>query len=247
MAGIRSNVMLRRIVDACMTITLLFLMAYQSTGVVLHEWIGMAMTLLVIIHQVLNRKWYGAVFKGKYHPYRILTTVVNTLLILSFVLTALSGMSMSGHAVPFLYGMIKIYYSKMLHISMSQWAFVLMGVHLGIHIPMMTAKLKLCDRRKKVLSAISCFTAGVGLNFFIRNGMFEYMFLRSVFASFDYSKSGAFVLLENVVMLLFWAFIGAQLSNLCSNSAGKSKRKNVLQPLIYTVAAIIIGLMLQIV
>jgi hypothetical protein len=43
-------------------------MAYQVTGEVLHEWIGMGMTALVIIHQIFNRKWYGAIFKGKHNP-----------------------------------------------------------------------------------------------------------------------------------------------------------------------------------
>ena len=99
------NTMIKRIVDVCMTVLLLCLMAYQVTGEVLHEWIGMGMTALVIIHQILNRKWYGAIFKGKYNPYRIVTTVVNIALLLSFALTAFCGMSMSGHAVPFLYGM----------------------------------------------------------------------------------------------------------------------------------------------
>ena len=99
---------MKRIIDVCMTIVLLFLMAYQVTGETLHEWIGIVMTVLVIIHQILNRKWYGALFKGKYRPYRIVTTAVNILLLLSFALTAFSGMSMSGHAVPFLYGMAPV-------------------------------------------------------------------------------------------------------------------------------------------
>ena len=51
---------MKRIIDVCMTILLLFLMAYQVTGEVLHEWIGIGMTVLVIVHQILNRKWYGA-------------------------------------------------------------------------------------------------------------------------------------------------------------------------------------------
>ena len=51
-----------------MTVLLLCLMAYQVTGEALHEWIGIGMTILVIIHQILNRKWYGAIFKGKYNP-----------------------------------------------------------------------------------------------------------------------------------------------------------------------------------
>ncbi len=73
-------------------------MAYQVTGDFLHEWIGMGMTVLVIVHQILNIRWYGAFFKGKYNPYRIVTTVINISLLLAFMLTALCGMSMSGHA-----------------------------------------------------------------------------------------------------------------------------------------------------
>ena len=68
-----NNNMIRRIVDVCMTVSLLFLMAYQVTGEVLHEWIGMGMTVRVIVHQILNRKWYSAVFRGRYNPYRIIT------------------------------------------------------------------------------------------------------------------------------------------------------------------------------
>ena len=75
---------MRRIIDICMTVLLLFLMAYQVTGETVHEWTGIGMTVLVIIHQILNRKWYSAVFRGKYNPYRIMTTAVNILLLLSF-------------------------------------------------------------------------------------------------------------------------------------------------------------------
>ena len=38
----------------------------------------------IITHQVLNRRWYKSLFRGKYNPYRTLTTAVNILLLLSF-------------------------------------------------------------------------------------------------------------------------------------------------------------------
>ncbi len=69
MSRAKKNMITKRIVDAAMTVLLLLLMAYQVTGEMAHEWIGMGMTVLVIIHQILNRKWYGALFKGKYNPY----------------------------------------------------------------------------------------------------------------------------------------------------------------------------------
>ena len=96
---------MKRIVDAALTVLLLCLMAYQVTGEALHEWLGVAMTVLVIVHQLLNRKWYGALFKGKYSVYRAAATALNAALLAAFALTAFCGMSMSGHAVPFLYGM----------------------------------------------------------------------------------------------------------------------------------------------
>ena len=216
--------MARRVIDVCMTFTLLFLMAYQVTGEVLHEWIGIGMTVLVIVHQILNRKWYGALFKGKYRTYRILTTAVNILLLLSFLLTAFCGMSMSGHAVPFLYGMAPVSFARRMHLSMSHWSFVLMGMHLGLHIPAMTAKMKLEGIAKTLVSTVFCCIAIIGLGLFIRNGMIDYLLFRVPFAFLDYEKAGALVLLENLMMLLFWAFIGAQCSLLCMRSGRREGR-----------------------
>lgn len=200
----------KRIVDAALTALLLCLMAYQVTGEALHEWLGIAMTALVIAHQILNRKWYAALFKGKYHAYRIAATTLNLALLAAFALTAFCGMSMSGHAVPFLYGMTKVSFARQMHLSMSHWAFVLMGLHLGFHIPAMAAKLG--GNAKKALTAAFAVAAGVGLYLFLRSGMVDYMLFRVPFAFLDYDKAAALVFGENLLMLLFWAFAGTQLS-----------------------------------
>ena len=172
MSRAKAKHMTKRIVDAAMTVLLLCLIAYQVTGEAAHEWLGIAMTVLVIIHQILNRIWYGALFKGKYNPYRALTTILNILLLLSFALTAFCGMSMSGHAVPFLYGMAPVSFVRRMHLSMSHWSFVLMGLHLGLHIPAMTAGLQKKGRIKIharsaavsspiICSSVNCFKAGL--------------------------------------------------------------------------------------
>lgn len=240
------NIMKKRIVDVCMTVLLLCLMAYQVTGEVLHEWIGIGMTVLVIIHQILNRKWYGAIFKGKYNAYRITTTVINIALLLSFVLTAFCGMSMSGHAVPFLYGMTKISFARRMHLSMSHWAFVLMGLHLGMHIPVMFARLQLTDKMKTVISVALCVAAGIGLFLFIKNGMTDYLFFRVPFAFLDYEKAGILVFLENFLMLSFWAFIGSEVAVLCRNTQMKTEDKmNPLLPVVFIMGAIILGFVIN--
>ncbi len=217
MSKAKTNIIIKRIVDAAMTVILICLMSYQVVGEVLHEWGGMAMTVLLIVHHILNIRWYKALFKGKYNAYRILSTVINILLLVSIALTAVCGMSMSGHAVPFLYGLLPISFARRFHLSMSYWAFVLMGLHLGMHIPAMTAGIKPGKAAKAVLACVLTCIAGIGLWLFLRNGIPDYLFFRTPFAFFDYEKAGLLVFLENLLMLIFWAFIGTNAALICSS------------------------------
>ena len=244
----KNKIIKKRIVDAAMTVLLLCLMAYQVTGEMAHEWIGIGMTVIVIIHQVLNRKWYGVLFKGKYNPYRIVTTILNVLLLCCFAFTAFCGMSMSGHAVPFLYGMAPVSFVRRMHLSMSHWAFVLMGLHLGLHIPAMTGSLKLKDKTKAVLACVFTCIGGIGLYMFLRNGIPNYLFFRVPFAFLDYEKAGWLVFLENLLILLFWVFIGSQTAGILRAAAQKANtRKNPLIPVVAIMASVIIGLFLDVV
>ena len=61
------NLKIRLLADSGMTLALLLLMSYQLVGEKAHEWIGMAMFLLVIGHHVLNRRWMGNITRGKYY------------------------------------------------------------------------------------------------------------------------------------------------------------------------------------
>ena len=74
------NLKIRLLADSGMTLALLLLMSYQLVGEKAHEWIGMAMFLLVIGHHVLNRRWMGNITRGKYTVHRILQTVIVILL-----------------------------------------------------------------------------------------------------------------------------------------------------------------------
>ena len=183
------------------------------------------MILLVVVHQILNRRWYRAVFKGKYNPYRIMTTAVTILLLLSFLLTALSGMSMSSHAVPFLYGMTPVSLARRMHLAMSHWSFVLMGLHLGLHIPMMAAQMKLTARTRRVITVLFGCLGVMGLVLFLRAGWADYMFFHAAFDFMDYEKAGALVVLENLLMLVFWAFIGGLGAVLSRSLSRKEQEK----------------------
>lgn len=86
--------------DITMTILSIILMGgnYLFPAVIVHEILGVALFVLWGVHIFLNRRWYaslaqasksitstnandrrayGAIFRGKYNPYRIMQTVIN--------------------------------------------------------------------------------------------------------------------------------------------------------------------------
>ena len=57
---------------------------------------------------------------------------------------------------------------------------------------------------------------------------------------------GILVFLENILMLTFWVYFGTQVAVICRNSQMKNEeKKNPLLPVIFIMAAIIIGLMIN--
>ena len=196
---------IKRIVDVALMVTLLLLMAFQVTEQLAHEWLGITMFVLTIVHQVLNRKYYAAIFKGKYSPLRIFQLIVNILLLLTFVCTALSGMMMSRFATPFMNGILPSSIVRQGHLALSHWSFVLMGLHLGLHFGIVMSKLK--NRTVKIiLGTVMTGISLYGFYLFFKSDMLNYMLFKNPFAFLDYDKAWWLVLLENLAMLLAWAF-----------------------------------------
>lgn len=57
---------IQNIVDASMILLLPLFMAYSLIGEAVHEWAGIAMSLLFVAHHALNWRWYKSILKGHY-------------------------------------------------------------------------------------------------------------------------------------------------------------------------------------
>ncbi len=89
-----------------------------------------------------------------------------------------------------------------------------MGLHLGLNLPAMTAKVKPGKSVRRIFTILFTALAGVGLWLFIRNGIPEYVTFRTHFAFFDYEKPGILVFLENLTELFLFVFVGAAIVRL---------------------------------
>ena len=218
----KPNIIVKRVVDVALTVVLLLLMAFQVTEQLAHEWLGITMFVLTIVHQILNRRFYASICKGRYSPLRVFQLTVNILLLLSFLCTALSGMMMSRYATPFLNGILPSSVIRQGHLAMSHWSFVLMGLHLGLHFGIMTAKMR-SKAARIVLEGVMTGVSVYGFYLFFRSDILNYMLFKNPFAFLDYSKAWWRVLIENLAMLLAWAF-AAYLISLCLKKLSHQKK-----------------------
>lgn len=93
------KVRIKMAVDCLMTITLLLLMPYSLLGETAHEWLGMGMFLLVILHHLLNLSWIRALGKGSFGGYRAAQTGVAALLFLTMTGSMTAGIMISNHHI----------------------------------------------------------------------------------------------------------------------------------------------------
>lgn len=211
-------------IDFLMTVLLLCLMAYQITGQELHEWFGAGMLILFITHNILNIRWYGNLFKGKYKPLRIVQTIVNFSVLASMLCLGYSGIVMSRHVFVALPISGPMATARSMHMAASYWGFVLMSIHLGMHWGMIGRLLK--DRKIPAaavwaLQFLAVVIAGYGLVCFIQKDIASYMFLKNQFVFFDFEQSTVSVFVEYIAMMGFWIFAGFYMSRGIRKVSGK--------------------------
>lgn len=210
---------LRHLTDFAMTLLLLALMAYSVTGQAIHEWMGIGMLVLFLLHHGLNAAWFRSLTKGRYTPLRAMQTALVLLLLLSVAAQIISGLAMARYALPFLNIPISTSTARLLHLACGYWSFLLMGLHLGLHWGIFLGlgrKLRggrpLPPMGRWILRTLAGAAAVWGGLCFVQQHISDYLFLRTEFVFFDYEKSPLLVLGELAAMMALWTLAGYLLS-----------------------------------
>ena len=219
---------LRMILDIAMTVLMPLLMAYSLIGETFHEIIGTLIFILFIIHHMLNRKWSGALFKGRYSPDRVFRTVINALLFAFMILQPLSGILMSKHLYTFLPSLHLSAQARSVHMLLAYWGYVLLNIHAGTHLTAPLAKLRRNRRGAftlliMALAAVSLY----GAYAFVKRGFPANLSAKTVFAFFDYSEPVLLFLLDYLAVMAACMMIGwLLLSGLNRIRVGKKNQRS---------------------
>ncbi len=216
----KPTAILKIIVDIVMTVLLMLLMAFELVGRSAHEWIGLGMFLLFILHHVLNRRWSRNLFRGRYTPVRILQTACAALVLLSMLGSLISAVPISRVVFSFLPISGGLSFGRTLHMLSAYWGFVLLSLHLGLHWNMLLAMIKKAcpelttagpfpaDMRRLLLRAVGIVIALYGVFAFFRRTIPDYLFLRSHFVFFDFEEPRIFFFLDYLAIMGLFIFIG---------------------------------------
>ena len=174
-----------------MYLLFLLLMGKHLISATFHEWFGVGLFVCFILHNNLNYKWYKSLFKGKYTELRSVQMAINILLILAVLGCFVSSLMISGVVFSRI-RLPNIELGREFHMLCTAWGFVLMSVHLGLHIriPKTVKTLRI------ILSAIALAIAIYGIFVFAERRLWEELFLLAEYKWFDYDKTVLLYLLE---------------------------------------------------
>ena len=232
---------LRMTIDITMTILSIILMGgnYLFPADLVHEILGVGLFVLWGVHIALNRRWYVAIFRGKYNPYRVMQTVINCCILICTILLMISGIILSNHIFTFLNIQGGLGFARIAHLLASHWYYLFMSLHIGLHVEMI--KNKVChpntnrhpeldsgshaeempkqvrhDKLRRILLALVC---AYGIYAFIARGVWKYLILRQQFFFFDLDRGYILFAIDYISIIILFA----TLSHLLAKSLKKGK------------------------
>lgn len=212
--------------DIMMTLVSIVLMGgnFLFPAEIAHEILGVGLFILWSVHIFLNRRWYaslaqasklitstnandrrsyGAIFKGKYNPYRVMQTVINCGILICTIFLMISGIILSNQLFTFLNIQSDLGFARIAHLLSSHWYYLFMSLHIGLHMGRLFQNVaaKILPRILLVLTSL------YGVYAFIDRGVWKYLVLKQQFFFFDLERGYILFTMDYISIIILFATI----------------------------------------
>lgn len=194
------------IVDIAMYLIFVALMQEHLWSDGLHEWLGIVLFVLFIAHNILNFRWYQSFFRGKYTATKITLATINITLLAVMLCCMVSSVFVSGKVFAFL-DLGGARFGRTLHLVSTAWVFILMSLHMGLHLIPLANKFKKNNKLLRAGQILAVLLAAYGVYVFIDRAFYEELFYLTEFKFFDTDKSAVLYFFETVAMSSTFASI----------------------------------------
>ena len=248
---------LRIIIDVVMYLLFIILMGHHITGNHIHEILGTGTIVLFIIHNIINVKFYKVIFKchslrsdelkkinlvtsesetflrnknlfkGKYNLKRVFLTLIDILLLFCMIGIIVSSIIISNDVFAFLKIQTTIFGLK-LHMLSTSWGFVIMSIHLGLHLNVLISKINKKMENSTfeyVYYLVFVLILVYGIYSFIKMNFISDMFLLNPFKVYNFDESPFVFYLHILSSSLFISLTIYLINSL--KKGGKTTEKNI--------------------
>ena len=196
---------LRMSIDITMTVLSIILMGgnYLFPAEIIHEILGVVLFVLWTVHIALNHRWYSAIFRGKYNPYRVMQTVINCCILICTIFLMISGIILSNQLFTFLNIQSGLGFARIAHLLSSHWYYLFISLHIGLHMGRLFQNVA-----AKILPRILlALTSLYGLYAFIARGVWKYLVLKQQFFFFDLERGYIFFAMDYISIIILFAVV----------------------------------------
>ena len=191
-------------VDIALAVAFVAVMALALVQEAPHEYVGIAVFVLVAVHVAMHRNWLSSLAKGRYNVVRVLQMASIVALTLCLVGMIASSLVLSKHAFWFLPALPGASWARRMHMLCSYWSFVLAFAHAGLQLKNALARIGVRLRGSKALGsgAIWCMrgvwfvVAAFGAYSFAQLGLPAYLLGQVAFAFADPTVPLAYTALQ---------------------------------------------------
>jgi hypothetical protein len=126
----------RLALDGLAVSLLMIALAYWWLDNTVHEMVGTALFLLLILHNGFNRRWYGTIPRAVRAPRSLFNVGITFALALTMIALLVTSVMVSkalSSVMPAIGGLTV----RQIHILAAYWALVIVAIHLGLRWPML--------------------------------------------------------------------------------------------------------------
>ncbi len=209
----RGRALIRIAVDAAMAALFVSVMATALVYEAPHEYLGIAVFSAVVVHIVLNRRQFKALFHGRYNIVCALQLVAIAGLLACVIGQIVSSIVLSKFAFGFLPSLPGTTWARRVHMLCSYWGFVFAFIHAGLQfkgferlvLPKGTgSSTVIVWIARTAFVFIACF----GVYSFVQSNFCSYLLGQVQFALVDYSEAIvlAFARYASIAVLIMGMF-----------------------------------------
>ena len=130
--------LLRLVLDLAAAGLLLFAFAYYWQGNTAHELAGTSMFVLIVVHNIIHRRWFAALAKRP-RPRRGRFNIALTMVLLAGMLALLGTSLVISETLFAALRLADDFTARQIHAGIAYWLLVIVAIHLGLRWPLLMA------------------------------------------------------------------------------------------------------------